>query len=107
MPHRWWGLCYGGVKEMSEFQVEELQHPLVMTCRFERQWRRLPKEAQVAVGKVLTKLRKGSCRMKSLTAYPGLFEVRVLSRLRLIIECPGEGFIVRSVGAHDPILRRP
>lgn len=96
-------LLWGG-EEMSEY---ENQNPLVMTYRFERQWRRLPKEAQVAVGKVLTKLRKGSCRMKSLTAYPGLFEVRVLSRLRLIIECPGEGFIVRSVGAHDPILRRP
>ena len=92
---------------MSDFEVESGQNPLVMTYRFRRQWHRLPREAHEAVGKVLTKLRRGSCRMKSLTAHPGLFEVRVLSRLRLIIECPGEGFIVRSVGDHDPILRRP
>ena len=85
----------------------EKQRPLVMTYLFKRQWHRLPREAQVAVGKALIKLRRGSCRMKSLTAYPGLFEVRVLNRLRLIVECPGEGFIVRSVGPHDPILRRP
>ena len=90
---------------MSEFL--DSKNPLVTTYRFERQWSRLPREAHEAVGKALDKLRRGSCRMKSLTAYPGLFEVRVLSRLRLIIECSGEGFIVRSVGAHDPILRRP
>ena len=78
-----------------------------MTYRFKRQWHRLPREAQAAVGKALTKLRRGSCRIKPLATHPGLFEVRVLTRLRLIIECPGEGFIVRSVGPHDPILRRP
>lgn len=85
------------------------RYVLVLTYRFRRQWNRLPPEAQVAVGKVLTKLRAGSCRMKALTAYPGLYEIRVSNTLRLIVERPFSeaGTIVRSVGDHGPILRRP
>lgn len=40
---------------------------LVFTYRFRRQWNRLPIESQVAVGKVLTKLSRGACRLKRLT----------------------------------------
>jgi len=85
------------------------QRPLVLTYRFKRQWNRLAPDAQIAVGKALTKLRQGACRMKSLSAYPGLYEVRVTNAIRMIIERPraAEGTIVRSVGDHDPILRRP
>jgi hypothetical protein len=85
------------------------QHPLVLSYRFRRQWNRLAPDAQVAVGKVLTKLRQGSCRMKALSAYPGLYEIRISNSLRLIVERPfsDEGTIVRSVGDHGPILRRP
>ena len=83
------------------------QRPLVMTYRFKRQWRRLPAQAQEAVGKSLTKLRGGSCRIKPLVTHPGLFEVRVLSGIRMIVEMCGDGLIVRSVGNHGPILRRP
>ena len=83
--------------------------PVVLSYRFRRQWNRLAPEAQVAVGKILTKLRSGACRVKSLSAYPGLYEIRVSPSLRLIIERPfaNAGPIVRSVGDHGPILRRP
>lgn len=83
--------------------------PLVLSYRFRRQWNRLSPDAQVAVAKILTKLRRGTCRMKALSAYPGLYEIRVSPRLRLIVERPfaDDGTIVRSVGDHGPILRRP
>ena len=88
-------------------EIQE-QRPLVMTYRFRRQWRRLPREGQAAVGKALTKLRRGgSGRIKPLATHPGLYEVRVLSGIRMIVEMCGDGLIVRSVGNHGPILRRP
>jgi hypothetical protein len=94
----------------TEFSLmPRTDHPLVLSYRFRRQWNRLPPEVQAAVGKVLVKIRQGACRMKSLSAHRGLYEVRVTNRLRLIIERPGAevGTIVRSVGDLDPILRRP
>ena len=82
---------------------------LVLSYRFRRQWNRLAPETQVVVGKTLTKLRRGACRMKALSAYPGLYEIRISSRLRLIVEQPfaDAGLIVRAIGDHGPILRRP
>jgi len=85
------------------------EYPLILTTRFRRQWTRLPPDAQVAVGKVLAKLRHGACRIKALTAYPDLYEVRASNNLRVIVERPfaATGTVIRSVGYHGPILRRP
>ncbi len=90
-------------------QDPSTDHPVVLTYRFRRQWNRLPPETQVVVGKMLAKLRSGHCRMTALTAYPGLYELRVSSSLRLIVERPfaAGGTIVRSVVEHGSILRRP
>ncbi|AUW92640.1 hypothetical protein BXT84_00625 [Sulfobacillus thermotolerans] len=86
-----------------------LEHPLILSYRFCRQRDRLAPPAQVAVDKVLIKLSGGSCKLKKLSAYPGLYEIRISPSLRLIIERPfaNAGTIVRSVGPHGPILRRP
>ena len=83
--------------------------PLVMTKRFLRQWRHLAPPAQAAVSKTLSKIERGAGAMKALTSYVGLFEARAPNGLRIILErCEsGPGWIVRSVGDHDPILRRP
>ncbi len=83
--------------------------PVVLTQRFLRQWRHLAPPAYVAVEKALTKLERGAGAVKALSSYAGLFELRGPNGLRIILERAesGSGWIVRSVGAHDPILRRP
>jgi len=83
--------------------------PLVMTKRFLRQWRHLAPPAQAAVEKALQKLERGAGTLKALTSYVGLYEIRITSGVRLILErCEaGPGWIIRAVGDHDPILRRP
>ncbi len=83
--------------------------PIVLTKRFRRQRGRLAPPAQAAVEKTLKKLQRGAGSLKALVAYTGLFELRAAHGLRLIVERAdgGPGWIVRSVGAHDPILRRP
>lgn len=82
--------------------------PVVMTRRFKRQWDRLTGPAARAVGQALHKLQRGELPLKRLVAFPGLYEARVLTGVRLIVErADSPGWIVRSVGDHDPILRRP
>ena len=82
---------------------------VIWSDRFRRQHDRLPPSTQVAVIKILRKLQtQGSCRMKALSAYPGLYEIRVNASMRLILERHTTGhWYVRSVGNHGPILRRP
>jgi hypothetical protein len=63
--------------------------------------------ANTAIARSLTKLRQGAIPMKALLAHPDCYEVRPLARLRLIIEQADGGWIVRSVGDHDPVLRHP
>lgn len=83
--------------------------PCVLSKRFQRQWDRLSGPAAEAVSRALHKLRRGTLPLRALTAYPGCYEAKVLARMRLIVERGqgGSGWIVRSVGNHDPILRRP
>lgn len=80
----------------------------VLTRRFQRQWDRLTGPAREAVGRALHKLQRGELPLKSLVAYPGMYEARVMAGMRMIVERgDGPGWIVRSIGPHDPILRRP
>ncbi len=80
----------------------------VLTKRFQRQLDRLTGPAANAAHRALHKLQRGELPLKNLVAYPGLYEARVMAGLRLIVERADDaGWIVRSVGAHDPILRRP
>ena len=82
---------------------------VIWSDRFRRQHDRLPLSIQIAVLKILRKLQTpGSCRIKALSAYPGLYEIRVNSSVRLILERhTPRHWSVRSVGEHGPILRRP
>lgn len=79
----------------------------ILSKRFKRQWRRLPLPAQAAVDKALRKLDRGAETMKALSTHPGLYEMRALHGIRIIIQPQGQRFVVRGVGYHDPILRRP
>ena len=81
--------------------------PIVLTKRFLRQWHKMADPANTAIARSLTKLRQGAIPMKALLAHPDCYEVRPLARLRLIIEQADGGWIVRSVGDHDPVLRHP
>ncbi len=83
--------------------------PIIATKRFGRQLSRLPRPARDAVETALAKLARGAGSMKVLVAHTGLLEVRVTNHIRLIVELPasGPGLVVRSVGDHDVILRRP
>ena len=80
---------------------------LILSKRFKRQWRRLPGPAQAAVSKALRKLERGAGAMKALSTHPGLYEMRALHGIRIIIQPQGQRLVVRGVGYHDPILRRP
>ena len=82
---------------------------VIWSDRFRRQHDRLPPDTQIVVLKILRKLQTpGSCRIKALSAYPGLYEIRVNASVRLILERHAAGhWYVRSVGEHGPILRRP
>ena len=80
---------------------------VILSKRFKRQWRRLPGPAQAAVSKALHKLERGAGAMKALSTHPGLYEVRALHGIRIIVVPRGQSLVVRAVGYHDPILRRP
>ena len=89
--------------------MEPESPPLVFTKRFLRQWRHLAPPAYSAVEKALQKLERGAGTLKALTSYVGLYEMRAPNGLRIILErCEaGPGWVIRAVGDHDPILRRP
>ena len=80
---------------------------MILSKRFKRQWRRLPPPAQTAVRKALDKLERGAGALKALSTHAGLYEIRVPHGLRIIVRRQGPCLVVRAVGAHDPILRRP
>jgi len=82
-------------------------HPIMLTKRFLRQWHKMADPANTAIARSLTKLRQGAIPMKAMAAHPTYYELRPLAHLRLIVEQADGGWIVRSVGDHDPVLRHP
>lgn len=63
------------------------------------------------VGKTLTLLgdnpRHPSLRVKKIGGRKNIWEARPSKRLRMTFEMSGETIIMRNVGEHDKVLRKP
>ena len=83
---------------------------ILRTERFRKDFRRLPEEIQVRLGKALELLvsdpRHRSLRVKKMEGTPDLWELRVSDNYGVTFQYEPEGVLLRRVGTHD-VLRRP
>jgi mRNA-degrading endonuclease RelE of RelBE toxin-antitoxin system len=83
---------------------------LLRTDRFRKDFRRLPREIQGRLDKVLTLLltnpRHPSLRVKKMEGAPGIWELRVTDNYRITFEFAEDAVILRRIGTHN-VLRQP
>ena len=83
---------------------------VVFTPRFDRLFRRLPKEVRDATYEKLAAYLDNpahpSLRVKRITGTDRIWEMSITMNYRLTFEVEGEKVILRRIGTHD-ILRRP
>ena len=81
-----------------------------ITGRFERSFAKLTKAEMQAVQKALALLtenpRHPSLQVKKMQG-KNIWEVRSSKRLRMTFEMTGEIIVMRNVGEHDKVLKRP
>ncbi len=81
------------------------------TARFEKTYRELPAEWQVAVDSHLRLMaqnwRHPSLHTKKLQGTKNIWAIRISRDLRLTFEPTRSGILLRNVGHHDPTLRTP
>jgi len=85
--------------------------PIQFTERFAKQYERLPKTMQKKVDKALTVLgdnpKHPSLRVKKMEGRKDIWEARPSKRLRMTFEMAGGTIVMRNVGKHDEVLKRP
>ena len=83
----------------------------VWTARFERAYRALSGEEQIAVDEHLRLMerdwRHPSLHTKKLHGFRHLWSLRIARGMRLTFEPHRGAILLRNVGPHDPTLRSP
>jgi mRNA-degrading endonuclease RelE of RelBE toxin-antitoxin system len=84
---------------------------VVLTEQFEQAHEKLTKAEKRSVRKALTLLgdnpKHPSLRVKKMEGRRNIWEARPSKRLRMTFEMAGEIILMRNVGEHDKVLRRP
>jgi mRNA-degrading endonuclease RelE of RelBE toxin-antitoxin system len=84
---------------------------ILLTEQFEQGYRRLTDAEKRSVRKALGLLsdntRHPGLRVKKMEGRRGVWEARPSKRLRMTFEMDGEAILMRNVGEHDRVLRRP
>lgn len=80
--------------------------------RFIKAYRRLDQQDQVAVDKVIGELLSGEDlpsgrRLKRVQSSSGVWEVRVNKGMRMTFGVKDDICVLRNVGEHDKVLRKP
>jgi len=78
---------------------------------FKRDYKKLPEKVKDQTDKALqlltTNLPHPSLRAKKIKSRENIWEVRVTKDYRFNFEIRGDTYILRSIGKHDEVLRRP
>ena len=84
---------------------------VVFTEQFEQAYEKLAAAEKRSVGRALARLgdnpKHPGLRVKKLEGKQGVWEARPSKRLRMTFQMVGETIVVRNVGEHDSVLRRP
>ena len=84
---------------------------LLFTEQFEQVYEKLTNAEKRSVRKSLTLLgdnpKHASLRVKKMEGRKNIWEARPSKRLRMTFEMTGETIIMRNVGEHDKVLKRP
>ncbi|MCJ7623957.1 MAG: hypothetical protein MUO76_10675 [Anaerolineaceae bacterium] len=84
---------------------------LILTERFKRAYKKLPKEVQGKVKKSLKQLdidpRYPALHVHPIRGTDGIFEARVDRKYRLSFEFSGDDLLLRNVDNHDECLKNP
>jgi len=84
---------------------------IIFTERFEQAYDRLTAAGRQSVRKALALLADNpgypGLRVKKLQGTQSIWEARPSRRLRMTFETAGQTIVMRNVGEHDRVLRRP
>ena len=84
---------------------------IIFTEQFEQVYEKLTKAEKRSVCKALTLLgddpRYPSLRVKKLEGTRNIWEACPSKRLRMTFQMTGETMIMRNVGGHDKVLKKP
>ena len=84
---------------------------ILFTERFEQAYMSLSDAEKRSVRKALVllgdNLRHPSLHVKKMEGRQKVWEARPSRRLRMTFEMVGEGIILRNVGGHDTVLKKP
>ncbi len=84
---------------------------VLFTEQFEQAYEKLTKAEKRSVRKALTLLgdnsKHPSLRVKKMEGRKNIWEARPSKRLRMTFEMAGEIILMRNVGEHDKVLKRP
>lgn len=78
---------------------------------FKRDYKKLPEKVKVQTDKALrllvTDLSHPSLRTKKIKSRENIWEARITKNYRLSFRVTGDTYILRKIGKHKEILRRP
>jgi len=84
---------------------------ILLTEQFEDAYERLTRAEKQSVRKALTMLgdnpRHPGLHVKKMEGMRNIWEARPSKRLRMTLEMTGEAIIMRNVGEHDKVLKKP
>ncbi len=84
---------------------------ILFTEQFEQAYEKLTKAEKRSLRKALTLLgdnpRHPSLHVKKMEGMKNIWEARPSKRLRMTLEIAGEIIVMRNVGEHDKVLKRP
>lgn len=84
---------------------------ILLTEQFDRSYEKLSKDEKQSVQKALSLLsnnqRYPSLRVRKMGGRGSIWEARPSKRLRMTFEMTGNTIIVRNVGEHDKVLKKP
>lgn len=84
---------------------------ILLTEQFEDAYERLTRAEKQSVRKALTMLgdnpRHPGLHVKKMEGMRNIWEARPSKRLRMTLEMTGEAIIMRDVGEHDKVLKKP
>jgi mRNA-degrading endonuclease RelE of RelBE toxin-antitoxin system len=84
---------------------------VILTEQFEQAYEKLTGSEKRNVHKALTLLgdnpRHPSLRVKKMGGGRNIWEARPSKRLRMTFEMSGEVIVIRNVGEHDKVLKKP
>ena len=84
---------------------------LILTNRFQKAYQSLAAVDQGRVQKAIRlmsdDLRHPGLRVKRIKGTQGIWEARASKSLRITFETEGDALILRNVGHHDQILKKP